>query len=312
MEAMVYTRPGVVEVLDVDAPEVGAGEVLIDVEAAGICGSELHGIAKPGFRRPPLVMGHEFAGRTPDGRRVTVNPIVRCGDCDCCRADMPQLCRTRAVIGIHRAGAFAEQVAVPESSVRPLPEDLPWEQAALIEPLANAVHAWRLVQSPTAPRVGIIGAGTIGLVCVLAARGDAAEIMVTDLADNRLALAEQLGADTIASELDGEFDVIIDAVGAPVTHSASIIHLRPGGTTVWLGLMSTEAGFDSTELIRQEKRVVGSFAYRDKDFDDAVALSSMVDLSWSTSFPLSEGAGIFTELMNGRSDVVKAVLRPRG
>lgn len=310
MDAMVYTRPGTVEMLEVDEPQVGDGEVLVAVEAAGICGSELHGITKPGFRQPPLVMGHEFAGRTPDGRRVAVNPVVGCGTCDCCRIEAPQLCRTRAIIGIHRAGAFAEQVAVPETCLRDLPDELGWEEAALIEPLANAVHAWGLAERPSGSRVGVIGAGTIGLVCVLAARGDAAEIVVTDLADNRLATAKDLGADVTGHELEGEFDVIIDAVGASVTRQASIEHLRPGGTAVWLGLLSPDAGFDATELIRQEKRVLGSFAYRNADFDAAIELAPHVDLSWSTSFPLAEGADIFTELMNGRSDIVKALLRP--
>src|SRR4051812_21062979 len=100
VQALVFTRPGTVEVLDVPEPEAGPGEILVDVAAAGICGSELHGIQTPGFRQPPLVMGHEFSGTAPDGRRVTVNPVVDCTTCDLCRMGLTQLCRTRSIIGI--------------------------------------------------------------------------------------------------------------------------------------------------------------------------------------------------------------------
>src|SRR2546430_5873096 len=115
MRALVFTAPSVVELRDVDEPAPRPGEAVLDVAVAGICGSELHGVRTPGFRIPPLIMGHEFAGTTPDGRRVAVNPLLSCGCCDRCRAGQTQLCWQRAIIGIHRPGGFAERVAVPES-----------------------------------------------------------------------------------------------------------------------------------------------------------------------------------------------------
>lgn len=310
MQAMVFTRPGTVENLDVAEPEAAAGEVLLDVAAAGICGSELHGIARPGFREPPLVMGHEFSGQAADGRRVVVNPIVSCGACELCSGGQEQVCRERSIIGIHRAGAFAERVAVPARMLHELPGDLTWVQGALVEPLANGLHAWDLAGRPRASRVGVIGAGTIGLVCMLAALSEAAEVTVVDLEPSRLSTARALGATTTASELTGEYDVIIDAVGVAATHAASVRHLRPGGTAVWIGLMGTDPAFDATELIRQEKRVLGTFAYPDRVFAEAVERIRTVDLGWVHTFPLSEGARVFTELMNGRADVIKAVLQP--
>jgi len=311
VQALVFTRPGVVEVLDVDEPRAGSeDEVIVEVTAAGICGSELHGISQPGFREPPLVMGHEFAGVAPGGRRVTVNPIVSCGTCDLCQQGLTQVCRARSVVGIHRPGAFAERVVVPKRMLHELPSDMSWERAAMVEPLANAVHVWNLAGQPVGGRVGIIGAGTIGLVCYLVAqvRG-AGDILVADLSDERRSVARNLGADT-AESLDGEFDVIIDAVGVAATHKASVAQVRPGGTAVWVGLMGTDPAFDSTELIRQEKRVLGSFAYTDEEFGAAVELAQTCDLGWVASYPLAEGATIFTELMHGRTDVVKALLRP--
>jgi threonine dehydrogenase-like Zn-dependent dehydrogenase len=307
---MVFTRPGVVEVLDVDEPIAAEGEVIVEVAAAGICGSELHGISQPGFRTPPLVMGHEFAGTTPDGRRVTVNPIVSCGTCDLCRTGLTQVCRDRAIVGIHRPGAFAERVTVPANLIHELPADMPWEQAAMVEPLANAVHVWNLAGAPAGTRVGVLGAGTIGLVAYLVANaGGAAETVVVDLAEDRLATARNIGA-TTASALEDEFDVIIDAVGVAATHKASVDRLRPGGTAVWIGLMGTEPAFNTADFIRQEKRVLGSFAYTDEEFGAAIELAPRCELGWVHSFPLAQGATIFTELMKGRTDVVKALLRP--
>lgn len=310
MRALVYTRSSTVEVLDVEDVEVKDGEVIVEVEACGICGSELHGISQPGFRQPPLVMGHEFVGTTQDGRRVVVNPVVSCGSCDLCVADRQQLCRTRQIVGVHRAGAFAERVAVPARLLHDLPDSLTFEQGALIEPLANALHAWRLAGATGNQRIGVIGAGTIGLVCQLLAQHHGSPVAIADLSEQRLQVASRLGADSIGGSLDGEFDVVFDAVGVPATRRLAVDHLRPGGVTVWLGLMSADSGMDAQALIRQERVVRGSFAYSDQDFRDAVELAPKIDLSWSTSYRLDEGATIFEELMNGRADVVKALLRP--
>jgi alcohol dehydrogenase len=255
-------------------------------------------------------MGHEFVGTTDDGRRVVVNPIVSCGSCDMCAAGHDQLCRSRSIVGIHRSGGFAEQVAVPGEQLHELPREVDFQRGALIEPLANALHAWHLAGAPAGARVGIIGAGTIGLVCLLALGKDAGEVMMTDLARDRLETASKLGADKTGTRLEGEFDVILDAVGKPATHRASVEHLKPGGTTVWIGLESDEPAFVARDLVRMEKKVVGSFAYPAAVFAEAVALARSVDLGWATTFPLVDGAGIFTELMNGRSDVVKALLTP--
>lgn len=311
MKALVYTGPSCVEVLDVDPPEASDDETLVEVAAVGICGSELHGIQKPGFRMPPLVMGHEFAGTTPDGRRVAVNPVICCGRCDLCFRGQTQLCRARSIVGIHRAGGFAEQVAVPDKQLHELPDGVTWEQASMVEPMANALHAWRLASPGSAPRVGVIGAGAIGLMCLLQSlRSKAASVVVTDISEHRLSLAKELGASVAASELDGEFDLVFDAVGLPSTRAASVEHLRPGGAAVWLGLADGAPGFDALDLVRFEKRVLGSFAYTNEEFAESLELARTCDFGWVDHFPLTESASLFTELMNGRTDIVKAILRP--
>jgi threonine dehydrogenase-like Zn-dependent dehydrogenase len=316
VKALVYTRPGTVEVLDIDEPHQGPDEVLIRVAAAGICGSELHGIGTPGFRTPPLVMGHEFAGTTVDGRRVVVNPVLGCGSCQRCEAGGPNLCFDRKLVGVHRPGGFAEWVSVPQNRVFDLPVAIEWSAAAVVEPLANGLHAWALSQAGPTARVAILGAGMIGLACLHAAqRHGATGVVVADPVPQRLALAARLGAEVTTSALDGEYDVIIDAAGVPEARAAAVRHLRPGGTTVWLGLGSSAPAFDALDLVRTEKRVLGSFTYTDAEFIAAIEVAADLGPAWFEpgavqQFPLGQGADIFTHLMNGEVDILKAVLRP--
>lgn len=310
MRALVFTGPGAMELQDVATPAVPDGWVPITVRASGICGSELHGFRAVGFRRPPLVMGHEFAGETPDGRRVVVNPLLSCGACDLCRRDRPELCRDRQLIGVHLGGGFAQRVAVPRSAVHEIPADMTWETAALVEPLANAVHAWRQVDQRAVERVAVIGAGAIGLVTMLMALKDRrGEVTVIDRAGSRLELAARLGAGSCATELDGEYDVVVDAVGSAQTRASAVEHVRPGGTSVWIGLAEAGAGFDGNGLVRGEKRVVGSFAYSPEDFATAISLASSLDLGWGTAIAMEDSQRVFMELADGAPDPVKAVIR---
>jgi threonine dehydrogenase-like Zn-dependent dehydrogenase len=317
VKALVFTAPGTVELLDVPEPDPAPGDVLVQVRAAGICGSELHGARRPGFRKPPLIMGHEFAGVSAEGTAVVINPILSCGCCAECQRGLRHVCRNREIIGVHRAGGFAERVAVPASALRPVPPGLSWEAAALIEPAANAVHAWNQAggalgaSGAKGARVAVIGCGAIGLLCAaMALSGGAGRVDVTDLSPARLAAAQRLGAGAAGPSLAGEYDVVIDAVGSAATRAASVAHQRPGGVAIWLGLAGEEAGFDANALVRSEKRVLGSFAYRDEEFAHAMALIRDWDLTWAAGYPLAAGAEIFTGLMNGGLHPVKALLRP--
>ena len=311
MRALVFTGPGAMELLDMPEPDVAEGDVLVHVRSAGICGSELHGARHPGFRVPPLIMGHEFAGISDDGDPVIINPILSCGECDLCARGLRQVCRRRAIIGVHRAGGFAERVAVPRPALVPLPDGLAWDAATAVEPAANAVHAWGLAGGARDKRVAVLGCGAIGLFCLLVALADgAASVEVTDLAEGRLEAARRLGAAAATAAPEGEYDVIIDAVGSAATRAQSVAHQRPGGTAVWLGLAEPPAGFDGQDLVRGEKRVLGSFAYSGEEFRRAAGLVQGWDLSWISPYPLAEGAEVFTGLMNGGHYPVKATLRP--
>jgi threonine dehydrogenase-like Zn-dependent dehydrogenase len=306
MHALVFTAVGRVELLDVPAPQAGADETVVSVRASGICGSEVHGFRSVGMRVPPLIMGHEFVGTTAFGDRVVINPLLACGHCDCCRRGTPQVCRSRGLLGVSRPGGFAETVAVPTSALCALPDEVGWSAATLIEPLANAVHAWSLAAGE---RVGVIGAGPIGLVCALVAGHHGAEVTISETSAPRRAVAESLGLNATV-ELAEEYDVVFDAVGAPLTRASAIERCRPAGTAVWLGLATDEVSFPGNPLVRQEKRVVGSFAYTPAEFAEAVELARRLDLSWTTDVPLSQSDSTFYALANGDTAIVKAVIVP--
>lgn len=271
MRALVYTAPLTLELRDEPEPQPSAHEVVVRVAAAGICGSELEGFrSQSPFRVPPLIMGHEIAGvRDDTGEPVAVNPLVSCGHCDLCLRGRQNICRGRALVGVQRAGGFAERVAVPERCLYPIPPGLSLERAALAEPLANAVHALRLCQEadPQPERIGIIGAGMLGLAVGIVARVHGVpRVTICDLSTERLETARRAGLDAAEGPLAGEFDAVFDAVGSEATRRDSLARLRPGGTAVWIGLHGPEPGFDALALIRAEQRVLGTFAYVDRDW----------------------------------------------
>lgn len=316
MLALVYTAPLTLEMRDVAEPDASEGEVVVEVDAAGICGSELEGFrSQSPFRVPPLIMGHELAGRRlDDGTPVAVNPLLACGRCDLCLRGARNICRSRSIVGIQRNGGFAERVVVPERACVALPAGLSPDRAALAEPLANAVHAWRLAlaQDPSITRVGIIGAGMLGLaVALVALDAGIREVAISDLSADRLATAARAGVRSTVAELDGEFDVVFDAVGTGGTRAASIERLRPGGSAVWIGLHGPDAGFDGQALIRSEKRVLATFAYLERDFETAITLAAgLADTSWVTTQPLAAGVETFLALLESPGAATKTLLTP--
>nr|BFE56326.1 galactitol-1-phosphate 5-dehydrogenase [Dactylosporangium thailandense] len=315
MKALLYAGPLELVVTDLDAPAPAGDEVLVRVAAAGVCGSEVEGFATQSpFRKPPLVMGHEFAGhRVDDGTLVTVNPLVACGDCGNCRRGRTNICDNRSILGINRAGGFAEYVAVPRANVHPLPAGVSPQRGAFVEPMANAVHAANLVADRLVPgaRVGVIGAGMLGtaVLLVLRSRG-LTGIHVADLAEQRLASAVEAGAGRTGQRLTGAFDVIVDTVGTAGTRADSVALLHPGGAAVWLGLHAAESDVDCRAMIRGEKAVLASFCYTAAEFAAAVPLVAAVDEDWLELRDLADGVEVFEALMRGPSARIKTMLVP--
>ncbi|GAA4750415.1 2,3-butanediol dehydrogenase [Nocardioides endophyticus] len=307
MRALVFTAAGEVELREVLEPVAGDGEILVDVAVAGVCGSDVHGVLSPGFRVPPLILGHELAG-TVDGRRVAVNPLLTCGTCPTCTAGATFLCPERQLIGVHRPGGLAPRIVVPADSLVSLPDTMDWRTASAIEPTANVVHALRIAERDLTGdcRVAVLGAGAIGLLTLqLLRRRGVADVTVVDVAESRRAQAIQLGA--TGTELQGVYDVTIDAAGTSTTRAAALARLRPGGLSIWIGLADQVPGFDAADLVRQGKRIAGCFAYDRHDFRAAADEVSDLDLSWIDILPLGRAADEFGDLLAHRSDRLKVV-----
>ncbi len=341
MQALYYPVWDQLEMRDVPDPKPRAGEVVLRVLAVGICGSELHGfVAHAARRTPPLIMGHEFSGEIIEagpgvtgfrvGEQVVASSQIACGHCDYCLDGEVQLCRNGEVFGTKRPGAFAEKVAVPVSTLMPLPKDVTPVQASLAEPLGNAVHAVRLTQQRFPQTAVVIGAGTIGLFVlqVLKASG-ALRVVTSDVSDARLAVAKALGADltvnvkqadlpgAVQDATDGRgADVVVDAVGATPTRRAAVTVARPGGEIVWLGLHDDATDLAGFDVVLREKHISGSFAVTHRDMRAALHLFAAGKITlqpWVRTFPLAEGARVFLQLVTAPpDDYIKAVLVPNG
>lgn len=327
MEALVYEGPRTMNMREVPQPALQDDEVLVRVVTAGICGSELGGyLGHNSLRKPPLIMGHEFAGVVErvgvavagyaPGDRVTANPLVVCGQCRPCRHGDTQLCKERQLLGAHRPGAFAQYVAVPERNVYRLPEGVSFAAGAFAEPLACAVHVCRLANIMAGDQVVIYGAGPIGLLNLQAAlRSGAERVVVVDLNEARLEIAAELGAVAVTGldQLDEaiEFDVAIDAVGAGATRLHSMKAVRAGGCVIFTGLHEADSTLPVNDAIRSETVMKGAFAYSADDFETALAWigdGALQLLPWTIEAPLSEGGECFERLVTAPGKLAKILL----
>lgn len=339
MKAAVWRGSKQLEMEEVHRPAPGQAEVLVAVRAAGICGSELSGyLGHNSLRVPPLVMGHEFAGEVVqigegvrsvrEGDQVVVNPLLSCGQCALCRRGQENLCSKRSLIGAHRAGAFAELVAVPERACHLLPDGLTGVEGALAEPLACSLRAVRLAGVEAQSSVLVFGAGAIGLFALRAAQvAGAARIAVVDTNPDRLRIARDWGAVTTVNPRENDLtaavrdltdgagaDCGIDAVGLPVTRRQLVENLRPAGTAVLVGLHQSETTLDGNDIVRREIRITGSFAYTQAEFAEAITLLQSkalpVDESWLQERPLDQAKQAFEDLIDRPSHIAKIILKP--
>lgn len=313
MKAVLYSHPLTLEYLEVPQPSHSDGYVQVEVKAAGICGSDLDGFRTSSPPRvPPLVMGHEFAGLTPDGVLVAVNPMISCHQCDACIAGRPNLCAQGKLLGVHIDGGFAEYVSVPAENCVPVDPAITAAQGALVEPFANAVHAWNIATRASAEpllRVGVIGAGAIGLAtATVASRSAGVVVDIAELDEGRRRAASEAGFDSVVVELTGVYDVVFDAVGAMSTRQASVALIRAGGIAVWVGLHSPQVEFPAQPFVRNEKQILGSFAYTPAEFRAAVAVVAQVQPAWTMTRSMADGPEVFTALLADPGTVARVVL----
>lgn len=294
MKAAQITRPGEASVALVSEPSVGADDVLIQVRAAGICGTDLH-IFKGEYEATyPLIPGHEFSGEVVAvganvrnykiGDRVTADPNIPCNKCDYCQLNQPNQCRDLRAVGVTRSGGFAEYVVVPEGNVFHI-GDMSYSAAALIEPLACVVWGLKQVEVQPGDSALVFGAGPMGVLVAQSLKSaGAVHVVVTDVVPWRLALAEQLGASaTVVADAgqaarlksiapDG-FDIVVDATGIPAVLEGTFAYVKPRGKIWVFGVtpVGSSVRFPSYEVFRRDLKIIGSFAVN-RTFPQSIAL----------------------------------------
>jgi len=345
MKALLLTAPSKLEYVDFPNPQPAADEVLVRVQACGICGSDIHGWdGSTGRRNPPLIMGHEAAGeivatgprvtRWRAGDRVTFDSTISCGGCAFCREGQINLCENRRVVGVAPAeykqhGAFAEQLAIPARILYRLPDDLPYDQAAMVEPVSIAIHAVQRTTIAPGSTAVVIGSGMIGLLVIQALRwAGARQVVAVDLADNRLALARQLGAThTINSgTADAAAEVAritgglgaetaFEVVGFTPTLNLALSVLKRGGACVLVGNLSPKTqDFPLQAVVTKEISVLGSCASAgeyplclDLIARGVINVKPMIE----AVVPLADGAAWFSKLSaKDGGKYMKVILQP--
>jgi L-iditol 2-dehydrogenase len=339
MQALVYHGPGEMRAEAVERPPApGEGEVLLRVKAVGICGSDVHGYTGTSGRRTAgMVMGHELAGLVSEvgqgveelrqGDRVTVNPLLYCGECEYCVVGKEQTCYNRRTIGVNmgKAGGFAEYVTVPARNCVPIDDGVSFAEGFMAEPLAVGLHAARVAAPTPGQPMLVLGGGAIGLCVLLACvQMGAGPVYVTDLLPHKLEMVARLGGTPLdptavdlaqlAREATGGrgFPTIIDAVADSTTIKQAVPALAPGGTLVLLGLARPLVEFALYDLVTQERVMKGSYAFSAAEFREAAAWinSRRVDVRplLEASCTLAEATAMFDRRATGEIDAVKIVV----
>ena len=333
MRALVFHGPWTMSVEERPDPEPASGEVVIQILATGICGSDLHGFTgENGRRHPGQVMGHETVGRvlaaeTPAlvGQLVTVNPVLGCGGCAACQAGSTQRCGRRRVIGVTPgiSSAFAERMVVPVANVVPLPE-MAAHLGTLVEPLAVGYHATVRAEVGPDDRVLVIGGGPIGQACALAARRRGATgIVVSEYGASRRSALERLGfgvvdpgsadIETAVREQLGEpASVVLDAVGASGSLADAFAASDLGARVVLIGMQSPQINLAAYDISTEERTLIGSFSYSPQEFRDtalwmAANLDPLAPLVDAT-VELDEAPEAFRRLASGEWSASKVLV----
>lgn len=344
MRALVLEGQAAIAVRDVEEPEVGPGQVRLEVRAAAVCGSDVHRFVR-GHREYPMILGHEAAGvidrvgdgvdRSLVGRHAILVPLVPDHTCDQCLAGRFSACRAYSFVGSRRQGAFAERVVVPAANVMPVPDGLPFEHAALIEPATVARHMLDLGRFEAGSSAAVLGAGSIGLMLVQWLRLLGASLIVaTDISDANRAAAVELGAhatldptrDAVTDEIAGltgaGVDVTFEASGAPAALASTVEVTRPRGSVVLGGNQPADAQLPMAfveALMRRELTLSGCFMsysapWPGHEWTDSLAavMDGGLDMGAMISHRarLSDAAALFADIAAHRLAHRKIVFDP--
>ena len=297
MLQQVMKKPGEIIFQEVPVPEIGDDQVLVKIMKIGICGSDIHVYhGKHPFTKYPVTQGHEVSGQIMkcgtnvtglhEGQKITIEPQVYCGHCYPCRHGKYNLCEELKVMGFQTTGTASEYFAVDASKVTPIPEEMSYDEGAMIEPLAVAVHGVKQMGDVTGMNIVVIGAGPIGNLMAQTAKGmGAAKVMITDVSDLRLEKAKECGIDVCVNTKNKDFgeamidafgpdkaDVIYDCAGNNITMGQAIKYARKGSVIVLVAVFADMATVDLAVANDHELDIKSTMMYRHDDYVDAIRL----------------------------------------
>lgn len=298
MKQAIMTAPGKIEIRKIDVPTPGEGEVLLRIRRIGVCGSDIHVYhGKHPYTSYPVVQGHEYSATVEAlgpgvsglriGQLVTSQPQITCGECAPCKRGDYHICDKLKVEGFQAPGCAQELWVTKADRIVPLPETFSYEQGALIEPVAVAVHAVSRAGDLRGRRVAVLGAGPIGNLVAQVAKAAGAKVLITDVSDYRLDIARQCGLEHTSNPseeslaeakarvfgADG-FDVALECVGIEATMTAAIENIEKGGTIVVVGVFGERPRVDLGLVQDRELNIHGTLMYKRQDYIKAVDLVS--------------------------------------
>ena len=297
MLQQVMTAPHKIEFREVEMPKAAPGQAVLKIRRIGICGSDIHVYhGQHPFTSYPVTQGHEVSGEVVEigegveglyvGQKVTIEPQVVCGKCHPCRHGKYNLCEELKVMGFQTTGTASEYFAVDAAKITPLPGDMGFDEGAMLEPLAVAVHAVRRMGDVTGMKVAVLGAGPIGNLVAQVAKGMGAEsVMITDISDIRLAKARECGVAFAVNTRNTDFgeamvanfgpdkaDVIYDCAGNDITMGQAIKYARKGSTIILVAVYAGMANVDLAVLNDHELDLNTTMMYRHEDYVEAIRL----------------------------------------
>lgn len=336
MKAALWVGPEQIELREVERPIPGKGESLVKVAYAGICGTDMMiYLGKHPRAKAPLIASHEFSatvvepngGPVEAGTAVVINPLISCGSCYACRAGMPHVCANLKLVGIDTNGGFAEYASVPWHTLCPIPNTLSLKHAALVEPLAVAVHAVRASRLRVGDVTAVLGAGPVGILTAQVAwLAGARKVFVSEMSPKRLQIARDLGFEAIdvketdavqailaATEGDG-VPVVFETAGTQPTIHDAVQVARIGGQILQVGMPKAPPTLDITALLFKEVQLLPIRVYRaDEDFQTAIeiAATGQLDLDSPATHVLSlERLDEGMRLMHEATEACKILISP--
>lgn len=336
MKALVLTQAKCLELQEKPMPSIQkADDVLIRVKAVGICGSDLHAYdGSLSTIKYPRIIGHEVVGEVMEtgtsvghvkpGDHVAMDPVVSCGKCLPCRNGRRNVCRDVKCMGVAAEGGAAEYIVLSSINVVKMPAEMSWQEAVLAEPFTIGANATARARVEPGDMALVMGAGTIGLVSMQAAKQRGATVMIADIVDNRLELAKKLGADrTINTKNEdlaaavNEFTggegltVFIDAVGAPWALFQGMELTAPTGRVVVLGMSADELKFPQALISKKELELIGSRMHSNR-FPEAIRWINEGKVQTGPmvthAFPFTEAQAAFDLLEKSPQTTCKVLL----